>query len=853
MSFMNSDEFRRQMLLLSDQSNPNKNDVMNGLKRFSSENVIGFLSLCAELLLDTMDNGVYVMCFSAVKDTLSPKRNVTIDAVRKKWLDPSNEELAQRMRTVVTRHLCSECDAVRNLAAATTALLLWVEGKKWEGLIPWLVQILANPQSSPVQRVGAITAFHEILILPIFAGVKDLPPALVEFLRLLTVFLGTSDVPLYFLKKSAACLLDTIRTCPSLFDDRDRIDAVLSVYPCVLGKADKELYIVMHEVLAMLMKEFYPKIDCFMEKIFELVVTGIKSRKEMAVISIDVFRSLCNFERSLPEAQRKNYSEKTFELAVSTAISLLLSTPPTATEDMDPGTAEQEALSVLSEFCLFCPTQMIEGPQTNKAVLVANMASDNWVIIHASLYVLAGMCKCESYSAKRRPPTYQILSETFPKVLEVAARHPVPRLVYEALFVMKRMIKIFANCGDSVYTDEILELCLGRLSSRNGPILMMSCRVLRTLVVCLPPAFTGEFFKQIADAVVESLRNQDLDVSDTLAHQTGLLQALVKRTPKSKLELVNNFMLEFVLPSVKSMKDLFQASNNREQRLIYLLRLLCVIVDHISLDLSLIEQHCDMLFGCLTDCLAYRDGILFSEVLAILSLMCQRLQDRLRRFSGPLMGIVHTGLTSRSPEMTKAALLLYGDIFCKVDGSSYGIALNDIKELLNFKYDEGFQNMIAPIVYALARVFEVTRLDLPTELADEMISLADNQLSAQSVAAGVDKDTLKENYEACFLAYKVRFDRTNDEQIPPPQQLAIAKKLLVNICGRCYRAQAWSTGSLFNLCKFLGILGVKFKARISNELNNRYVKLLLKEGEKSQNRDLAEECRKTLKYVAGVC
>ena len=115
-------------------------------------------------------------------------------------------------------------------------------------------------------------------------------------------------------------------------------------------------------------KEFYPKIDCFMEKIFELVVTGIKSRKEMAVISIDVFRSLCNFERSLPEAQRKNYSEKTFELAVSTAISLLLSTPPTATEDMDPGTAEQEALSVLSEFCLFCPTQMIEGPQTNKAL-----------------------------------------------------------------------------------------------------------------------------------------------------------------------------------------------------------------------------------------------------------------------------------------------------------------------------------------------------------------------------------------------------------------------------------------------------------------------------------------------------
>ena len=843
---MDKDEFRRQIEAVADQTNPNRNAVTESLKRFSGEYVTLFLSLCADMLLEDLRSELHVMCLSAAKETMSSKLNVTIQMIRNKWFAPDNAEVAQKVKRAVTRHLSSENNAVRNLAAAMTALILYVEGEQWADLLPWLIQFLQNPQSSPVQRVGVITTFHEILILPIFNGVTNLPDSLVEFLRLLTVFLESSDVPLYFLKMSASCMLDMIRVCPSSFDDPNRIAAVLNVYSSVLPKADKELYITMHEVLIKIIKEFYHKIDCFMEQIFEIIVKGVKSsEREMSVISINVFRSLCTFERSLPPPKRKDFSLKTFELSVKTAIALLLATPPGATEQMDPGMVEEEALAILSEFYLYSPQEMIESAAN---FLENNLRSDNWVTVHASLYLLAGLCK--SHDKEKKPLSYDLLKLSYSTVFDIASEHPVPRLVYESLFVMKRIVKLFIRFDESFDSVAVVVMCQKYLHGNNGPVLIMACQVLRALVVYHPKSFTGEFFKPIADSVIDSLRNELLDSNETLFHQIGLLQALVKQTPFSSLELVNQLLLGFVAPSINSIRSISESSGNRDQRLIYVLRLLSVILDRVTL--IFFEEQIDGLFQCLTRCLAYRDHLLFSEVLAVLSITCQKLQRKLLRYAGPLLDIVHTGLVSQSPEMTKAALLLYGDVFCKVDGSSYGQPLDDIVHLMQFKNEVGFQPMIAPIVYCLARVFEFTQLDIPGEIADEMMSLANNQLSAQCLAPNTDSDTLKDNFGACFLVYKVYFNRMNEESVPLPRQLADAKKLLVAICSRCYKLKAWNTGALFSLCSFLHVLGKKFGAKIANELNNANVKRLLKEGEKSKNESLARECKETLTFVANV-
>ena len=251
------DEFARLIGVAADPTNPEMNSAMSALIEMSQRNRIQFLDFCVQFLQAPMlPPQQYLMCLSAAKETTKIRNRSQRKEIRDAY--DENREVVEALKLSILPFLANENDPLRNMAAVTAATIFEIEMQKWSSLLDILVEILGSTSHSACHKVGAITVFHEILGLVTFS---DVPPQLVEFLRLLTVFLTSNDVPLYFLKLSGDCLLEIVkkflRKFPGILDDQVRIEAVWSIYPAVLPKSDYELYVTLHRVLIRILKSFY--------------------------------------------------------------------------------------------------------------------------------------------------------------------------------------------------------------------------------------------------------------------------------------------------------------------------------------------------------------------------------------------------------------------------------------------------------------------------------------------------------------------------------------------------------------------------------------------------------------------
>jgi hypothetical protein len=416
--------------------------------------------------------------------------------------------------------------------------------------------------------------------------------------------------------------------------------------------------------------------------------------------------------------------------------------------------------------------------------------------------------------------------------VDLARSHPVPRIEWEALVLLRHIAKVLVPSENDFHAA--IEIVASKTDVR---LIVAGLRLLTVMFSRVGHRVVGLGFDDISALLRWSFSLPVMDTDDAIAVQWEALRKFVHFMDQNRGPQIEDLLCSFVVPFLAGVPA--SVGDRIEQRaipcLFVLEELVGILPDQAFVDM--LEPFVGLMFVLLE----WKNGLVVPEVFELLQLLSQKLHQQMRPFVPRMIELVLRGLASQSPQIMSAAGLLYADVFKNVDDSELGQPFAVIYDLFQYAGDPEFQ-MVLPallraVIHVLEHLFECHR---EGEVAQDRVDLIVELLEQQAMVP-VDIDVLEdleaaeERCRACLHGYRLFFENTlrshptRQDRLP---HLAMATQILRGIVSRVKAFHLSSAVLVCELCKFMATLGNAFGSKIASALNHRDVKRLLMNGSK---------------------
>jgi hypothetical protein len=654
---------------------------------------------------------------------VTPTRTLSLATIRTDWLNPALAEMRSDVKYSLQLCLMHPSVAVRNQAARNVAHVFRIEFGKWPDFFSALRDFLFSESSSSDFRLGALRALWEVLQLRVLANGPALLvdfPDLVPIAQCIVAWLAAPSADAIAHEACAECLRAFVDEIPAVLDAPACVNCVLEAIVARLPAADLGLYRTLHWVMLGLLKAFYGHAEVFLEQIFTITTVGFQCA--FAHISIDFWSYFCDFEFEVraeaiaaeergctPQRPFHNFAEIAARSLTGVCLNLLDRTRENPDDLSDHDTESADGVCFYASHLL---SRLLEaapwGADSVFDFIHAHAACDAWEARLSALYALTALCGGGDFKSRAG-----FVCNHFGFVCLMCA-NATPRVALTAYHVLAEAAAAFGAVLTPFAADALT--AMGIAVERPVEIACAMMDALTAFGNALPLADLAASFPRIDALFRRLIAHRPLIESDSAVRPYTVFGAIVLRVGTLRspdIEALLHFMLE-IAPAVFDPLRGF----TKLQRHGFAWLLADVVV---ALDQGVVK-FARPLFHFLMSTLA-NPGLfeLFELMLQALHVLLNVCPEAATEMEGPLLGQLHSAMTTQDPRTMGMAALVLGAFFKRGGQRTVHCLegpLNCLMEMLMDRTVEVASVWYMNVLYAIGFTIQGIREAFPVPIRD---------------------------------------------------------------------------------------------------------------------------------------
>jgi hypothetical protein len=596
--------------------------------------------------------------------------------IRTAWAD--RRDLAGHIKAALYTLVLCDDQVIRNQAARCFALVLGIELGDWAGAVSDVADKLDQASESPVQAIGLLSIFKEIL------GLKNFKELLTDafsdkFIRLWATslqILGLPGINPLVRFAAAECVRDGVDMLPNLIQNMEQAGALLAALEVPLQETESKLYVCCHRIMFNLVTRYYRASTEFIGRIWDYTQAGIMQPEpvESRNTSIYFWKELADWEREqfkgdAPENQ--HICELAAESLLPILFEIMCDINPNAieVEDLNDRSPSMFATVAMASFYQLNPQYIFEhfiSPAFREAI-----AQTDWTRRHAALLLLYAMSDAEGVE-----DACPFIAAETGQVIEHCQYVEIPHIQETALFVLAQILhnykmiywKLDLCQAPAAAVDRILALIPQDLDV-HPQILLRYCLILFNVASIWPEE---QLFRsplpakfETLVAVARRLMERQLQGPEDIELYQSASESLNQIVVATNADENREHLLSLLQMTITELHEVRTAV--QEDHVRYAMQAaLCSNVTSIAIKLAKrlppdeFEQCVDILFTLLR----IRNTLLYEEALmAVAALYLQHHERFSPDHHHHMLGMIRDGLDSMSPGVINSSAILLGDLF----------------------------------------------------------------------------------------------------------------------------------------------------------------------------------------------
>lgn len=776
-----------------------------------------------------------IVCLSAIRNMLLPSEEFQISQIYQNWYSDFMNEIRDRLKDFIFDLIHNEEYSIRGVSSSIYALIFAIETYKpfddyWPQTISKFVDEFQSEESAEHCKLGIISFFHELMVLPIFSKLKSAEYHrffLNELHRFLQPIIQNLIDPQSNSKTifdySILCLLDLITYAHEIFDGPDEITFLLQSYEIALQYVDAVQYQQLFDVLLQIIKRFYDNISIFMENIFDYVKKGIDCpNDDLVCISIGFWIELCRFEKGLVDSQSEIQIQNFALTSIEPMIQLLLVVISSINQRQKINDILIQSIDLISCFSEDYPeeTAKILNSQINSLIF-----SEDEDSIFTSLVLIRGVCTKSIVN-----DNYMNFNKIFGRICWLIINYEITdeiiSIPYAAMWAANRVVMSCQSIAyDQLTFDFIFELF-------QNPNIYQKCRyslfeLSKVLIKSSSKSLVQNNFADLFNIFFESLDNPEMTVDvQCLESNFSCLFDLVSAVKQRFDKLFDCYVQVF--EKIDNYMNFLSTDGSREFlefRLINILHLIQNFVEKLSIDFN---SQCENLVEKLIKCTKKHHNLTYDLILNVFSSLCLVLKENFDKYSDLTANFIIDGIESQSPSTINESIKLCGYLIKYVDKNQINL-FDNIFQLIDGMPPYQAHYILPTFIKTFSILLKKYPAAWPDDTIDRFYKIVEEQLNDPNLKIdsvqndeNFDFDYAARIYEASFYAYATYFkhQEASDENF----KLA---KFILKFALQCQKTGAYDCNTALALSKLLKTLIEAFENKISRLLNAKYNKKIL--------------------------
>ena len=299
------------------------------------------IPILADIISRNIDVSIKKMALNLIAKLLTPISYISLMKIRELYF--SEPEISGKIKNILSSAIIQQDATISNLSALIYALLLQIEGENMIDLLNAMVITLKSKQFSPSISLSFIKVFIEITILSNFKS--DLQtPALLEIYRQVFLFCQNEILMSQFegvfpqIRLAAATFIyNIISFCDMFLNSQESVINLLQALPNSLMVNDINLFSKLHDIMGLLIQQYYSYIEFFISIIFDylsnsFILAKTANSYEILYVVLTLWKNFCKFEyditnhlnKKLYHLQSQGICSKSFQSLAPSIIELLI-------------------------------------------------------------------------------------------------------------------------------------------------------------------------------------------------------------------------------------------------------------------------------------------------------------------------------------------------------------------------------------------------------------------------------------------------------------------------------------------------------------------------------------------------
>jgi hypothetical protein len=440
---------------------------------------------------DALSPLVRRMASFVASDCLSPRSPAHLAQIRECW--KNRPDLAQSVKSSLYTLVLHDDQVIRNQAARCFALVFGLEGPNWPTAISDIADFLGQSSGSPLQAIGLLTVFKEVLALKNFSEpfLESFMPDYRRVWALSLEIMRLPDIDSRVTFAASECVRDGLSAIPNLIESGAQASLLLSSLEHLFCASEARLRTCCHRIMFNLITQYYDNAEEFLPQIWDFTAAGIGqvSRPDQRVTSILFWHEVAEWEHFAFPAFGDKYRGICVKLAPSLLpllFGIICGLPSDAVDVEEFDARHESGFATLTIGAFFRLDPQLIFEQFIQANFALTIGHESWVMRHAAVLLLYAMSESDGPEE-----VFDFLAEAMPPLLACCAADEVPRLQDTALFVLAQVLRHYRELFDrskrcqnpEAAVDQVLSVI--QRSPDSHPIILLRCAMVLEYLAAL--------------------------------------------------------------------------------------------------------------------------------------------------------------------------------------------------------------------------------------------------------------------------------------------------------------------------------------------------------------------------------